>query len=116
MRQKEVHLEQLIGRPVIARSGKTIGHIEEIRLESQGGELLVQQYLLGPYALLERLSPGRVARALRQALGSRFIGKSYIVEWDKLDLTDPERPRLHCSLEKLMKLRAGSGKSDRHRA
>jgi sporulation protein YlmC with PRC-barrel domain len=116
MRQKEVHLEQLIGRPVIARSGKTIGHIEEIRLESQGGELLVQQYLLGPYALLERLSPGRVARAVRRALGARFSGNNYIVEWDKLDLTDPERPRLRCSMEKLMKLRVASGKSNRDRA
>jgi hypothetical protein len=39
-----------------------------------------------------------------------------IVEWDKLDLSDPERPRLRCAVDELMKLPVRSGKSYRRRA
>jgi hypothetical protein len=38
-----------------------------------------------------------------QRLGARQAQGGYIVPWEKLDLTDPEKPRLNCTLEELKK-------------
>jgi sporulation protein YlmC with PRC-barrel domain len=93
----EIQLERLVGRRVRTISGKTVGHIEEIRVERQGDTWVIQEYLLGPYALLERLLPRSIGPAIRRVLRSRPSSTVDVVPWDKLDLSDPERPRLLCS-------------------
>ena len=89
----ELRLEDLLGRKVRARNGRTIGRIEEVRAEARGDEYEVTEYHLGPGALLERL-----------ALVNRLLGRApqmIIVRWDQLDLTDPRHPRLTCTVDDL---------------
>jgi hypothetical protein len=38
------------------QTGKSVGRIDEVRAEKRGDDVYVQAYLLGPYALQERLS------------------------------------------------------------
>lgn len=94
MANSEIHLECLVGRRVVDTSGQTIGHIEEIQVERHGDEWAVQAYLLGPYALLERLWPGSLASAIRRVLGLRRPRSVFALPWNKLDLSDPRRPLL----------------------
>lgn len=101
MATHEVHLELLLGRCVLDSTGKSVGRIEEVRAEQQGDEWVVQEYLIGTAALLERLSAWRIGLSILRLLGARKIHGGYSVPWDKLDLTDPEKPRLRCTLDEL---------------
>src|SRR5205085_11890335 len=104
MAKQEVNLELLIGKRVRALTGKSIGHLEEIRAELSEGECFVEEYLVGTYAVLERLAAISIGRAILHLFGARRKHGGYKVPWDKLDLTDPERPRLLCEVDKLKTL------------
>jgi sporulation protein YlmC with PRC-barrel domain len=82
----EVHLERLIGRKVHDPDGKPVGRIEDVLAERVDLECVVQEYHLGPYALLERLSV-QVTRMLRGRKREPIR-----VRWDELDLSDVEHP------------------------
>jgi sporulation protein YlmC with PRC-barrel domain len=86
----QVHLELLLGRKVLDPSGRVVGRVEEVRAHIAGDHCFVDEYHLGPAAWLERLS----ARVLSRKRGRR-------VPWEKLELADPEHPRLLCSVEDL---------------
>jgi len=89
----EIPFERLLGREVRDVDGRRAGRLEEVHARRRGGELLVTEYVLGTAGFVERLSLGPVLRAL---LGSRFYPEAarYTIDWDELDLADPERPRL----------------------
>ncbi len=97
----EIYLELLVGKPVLDSTGKSVGRIEEFRAEKQGDEWLIQEYLIGYPAILERLSAWTIGLAILHKLGARKLHGGYRVPWDKLDLTNPTQPRLLCSLEEL---------------
>ena len=71
-----------------------IGRLEEVRVEAKGRRYTVTEYLIGPAGLLERLGLG-----VRYLLGRK--GSGYRARWDQLDISDPEHPRLTCSLGEL---------------
>lgn len=100
----ELHLELLLGRCVIDSSGQLVGRIEEVRTQPQGDEWVIQEYLIGIPALLERLSAWNIGLKILHGLGAHKIYGGYRVPWDKLDLTNPEEPRLLCTLEELKTL------------
>ncbi|MFL6229270.1 MAG: PRC-barrel domain-containing protein [Pyrinomonadaceae bacterium] len=104
MAKREVRVEQLLGRRVYAVNGRRVGHLEEVRAAMHHGECLVEEYLVGSYAVFERLAALSIGRALLGRLGAYREGGGYRVPWDKLDLSDPTRPRLLCSVEELEKL------------
>jgi len=104
MAGREIHLELLLGRKVIAKNGKSIGRIEEIRAVRRGRQLLIEEYLVGNYAMLERLSAFSIARALIKQFNARRGG--FRVRWDKLDVSDYE-PRLKCTLDELEPINDG---------
>jgi hypothetical protein len=58
------------------------------------------EFLVGKYAMLERLAAWRLGRALLGVIGKRQEG--YRVRWDQIDLTDPEHPRLLCDVDELL--------------
>jgi hypothetical protein len=88
----EVAFERLLGRQVRDVDGRPAGRLEEAHARRRGGELLVTEYVLGTAGLVERLSLGPVLRAL---LGPRLYPQAarYTLDWDELDLSEPDRPR-----------------------
>ena len=101
MTTQELYLELLLSKQVVDATGKSIGRIEEVRAEQQGDEWVIQDYLIGTPALLERLSAWTIGLAILRLMGARKLQGGYKVPWDKLDLSDPEHPRLSCTLEEL---------------
>ncbi|BAY98687.1 hypothetical protein NIES37_26390 [Tolypothrix tenuis PCC 7101] len=101
MADQEIHLELLLGKQVLDSTGKAIGRIEEVRAEPQGEDWVVQEYLIGYAAILERLSAWTIGLGILHLLGARKIHGGYTVPWEKLDLTNPDQPRLRCSLAEL---------------
>lgn len=104
MTNREIHLELLLGKQVLDRTGRPVGRIEEVRVQQQGDEWVIQEYLLGTAALLERLSAWRIGLAIMRCFGARKIHSSYSVPWNKLDLTDPEHPCLSCTIDELQQM------------
>jgi sporulation protein YlmC with PRC-barrel domain len=98
----EINLDLLLGRSVVARNGKRIGRVEEFRAESRGHELVITEYHLGPEALLERLSVSGLS--LLSLFGIRSRRRGLRIPWDKLDLSNPKKLRLTCSIEELTQL------------
>jgi sporulation protein YlmC with PRC-barrel domain len=101
MATQEIHAELLIGRRVRAMNGRVIGRVEEIRVkqESRGG--FVEEFLTGSYGMLERLAGISIGRAILKTVGARRKNSSYRIPWDKLDLSDPNTPRLLCAVSEL---------------
>jgi hypothetical protein len=91
---REIRLEQLLGRQVLAANNRRVGRLEEFRAEVKGGVCEIREFVLGAAGLFERLGLG-----VRLIVGTRAGG--YVARWDQIDLTDPERPRLTCRVEDL---------------
>jgi hypothetical protein len=100
----EVRIELLLGRQVRDPEGRPVGRIEEVRAEPLGNETWVTEYLVGRFAMLERLSVQAFLLAPLHLLGWRSKSASYRVPWDRLDLKDPERPLLRCGVEELERI------------
>jgi hypothetical protein len=88
----DIKIELLVGTKVHDVDGVKIGRIEEIRVERQDKALLVESYLIGASALIERLSARTLVRPIRRLLRTRHIYSVYEVPWQDMDLTDPKRP------------------------
>lgn len=104
MTSRELHLERLIGRQVHDSAGQPVGRIEEIRAEQQGDEWVIQEYLIGTAAILERLSAWTIGLGILHLLGAHKLHGGYRVPWDKLDLSNPQHPRLRCSIAVIKEL------------
>ncbi|MGI8498153.1 MAG: hypothetical protein ACR2OG_11300 [Gemmatimonadaceae bacterium] len=97
----EVYVDRLLGRHVLDQSGESIGRIEEIRVSGKGDRCFVDEYLVGRYAAFQRVAAWRLGRSLLGVFGRNRGKKGYRVGWEKIDLSDPERPRLLCAREEL---------------
>ena len=103
MKRQEVHLELLIGKRVFALNGQPVGRLEEVRAQlNERGYCFVTEFLIGSYAILERLSVWRIGRAILRTLHVRKEG--YRIPWEQLDLSDPNRPQLKCEVNELATL------------
>ncbi|HEX4966287.1 MAG TPA: hypothetical protein VF173_36095 [Thermoanaerobaculia bacterium] len=95
MKGATVHLELLLGREVHDTGGRRVGRILSVTAERDGEDCVVQDFLLGPAALLHRLgitTLGIVGFERREPLR---------VPWHQLNLSDPRRPRLKCRMDEL---------------
>ena len=104
MGRQQVHAELLLGEKVFALNGLPIGRLEEIRTEINKGHCFVSEFLVGNYAVLERLAAWHIGRAVLRVLGTKRK-EGYRIRWDQLDLSDPRHLRLLCDVEELMPLR-----------
>jgi hypothetical protein len=100
MAEREIRVEDLLSRRVRALNGRVIGRIEEMLAEPRGKDVVVVEYLLGPAALLERLSVSVSRLPFLQWLAGKR-SRRYKVGWQQMDLSDAERPRLRCSVQEL---------------
>ena len=92
---KPVRLDRLIGRKILTRNNRRLGRLEECRAERIGDAWAITEWVIGSAGLLERLGFG-----VRMILGLR-AGRSFVARWDQVDISDPERPRLLCSMDEL---------------
>jgi len=91
----EVRLDRLIGREVFTANHRRLGRLQEFRAERRGTTWVVTEYLIGAAGLMERLGLGvRLIMGITRATG-------YVARWDQLDLSNPERPALKCTVESL---------------
>jgi sporulation protein YlmC with PRC-barrel domain len=90
----DIKVELLVGTKVRDADGENVGRIEEIRVERQEKALLVESYLIGASALIERLSARTLVRPIRRFLRLRHIYSVYEVPWQDMNLDDPKRPVL----------------------
>ena len=81
----EVPFERLLGRRVVDERGRKVGRLEEAVAVRRGGEWVVVEFHAGTAALLERL-----AASVFGFLGGRGVR----IPAERLDLSDPEHPRL----------------------
>jgi hypothetical protein len=90
-----VHVELLIGRRVVDTNGKVAGRIHSIHAQCRGGECFVDEYHVGAAAFLSRLGISAASLVGWQ------LARPLRVPWHQLDLSDPERPCLRCTVEDL---------------
>ena len=90
----ETRVELLVGAKVRDANGEKVGRIEEFRVERTDNGLLVEAYLIGSSALIDRLSAWTLVRPIKGLLKSRHIYSVYDVPWQDMDLTDPTHPVL----------------------
>jgi sporulation protein YlmC with PRC-barrel domain len=101
MASRELKLELLLGRQVVDVAGDRVGRIEEFRAEQQGDEWVIMQYLVGAAALAERLSIRSLVAKTLGFFGLHDRPQGFSIPWEKLDLSDPEHPRLTCTIAQL---------------
>jgi sporulation protein YlmC with PRC-barrel domain len=101
----DIRVELLVGTKVYDGDGSKIGRIEEIRVERQEKALLVEAYLIGASALIERLSARILVRPIRRLLRTRHIYSVYEVPWQDLDLSNPKRPVLRIAKRDLRRVK-----------
>ena len=110
---REVLLNDLIGTIVRDRDGQKVGRIEEllanIELHAEGNDYVVSEFHVGAYGLLEAFTGGAFTRILLQRFGRFARYRQFRIQWDQIDITDPERPRLSISRSEL---EAVGGSSD----
>jgi sporulation protein YlmC with PRC-barrel domain len=90
----DLKVQLLVGTKVYDVDGNSVGRIEEIRVKREEKALLVESYLIGASALIERLSARTLVRPIGRLLRARHIYSVYEVPWQEMDLTDPKRPVL----------------------
>jgi hypothetical protein len=90
----QINIEQLLGTNVCDVDGNDVGRIEEFRAERDGKSCLVDSYLIGASALIQRLSAWTLVRPIERFLNARKIYTIYRVPWQDMDLSDPHHPRL----------------------
>ena len=97
---KEIKVELLIGKQVIDSDGRKVGRIHEIRAERGEESCPVEAYYVGTRAMLIRVAQWAVPQQMSSYLESRIL-KPFRINWDQMDLSDPERPRLKCRVDDL---------------
>ena len=99
MTRRLLHLDELIGRVVVAGNNRAVGRLEEFHAEQRGDYFEIVEYVIGAGALLERLNLG-----MKALFGKGGAGK--VARWDQIDISDPTCPRLTCPVEELRGLDA----------
>src|SRR5436190_24387928 len=93
----DVRLDRLVGREVYTADDRRLGRLEELRVERRATAWVITEYLIGAAGLLERLGLGLgLIVGMKRASG-------YVARWDQLDLSNPDRPTLTCSVDSLQR-------------
>ncbi|PYR88813.1 MAG: hypothetical protein DMF84_26855 [Acidobacteria bacterium] len=95
--ERELRLDRLLGRHVLAGNNQHVGRLEEFRAEQDGRDWVIMEYVIGVAGLFERLGVG-----VKLLFGRR--GGGYVARWDQLDISDPEHPRLTCGVQELRRV------------
>jgi sporulation protein YlmC with PRC-barrel domain len=91
--EREVRVEQLLGKLVRTAAGRPVGRIEDLRAEPDGDDYVVREIVLGELGFRARLFGMAAQLPTIQALGLARRYRTRAIPWQWLDLSDPERPR-----------------------
>jgi sporulation protein YlmC with PRC-barrel domain len=91
--EREVRVEQLLGKLVRTADGRPVGLIEDLRAEPDGDDYVVREIVLGELGFRARLFAMAAQLPTIQALGLSGRYRTRAIPWHWLDLSDPERPR-----------------------
>jgi sporulation protein YlmC with PRC-barrel domain len=94
MAQRAVKFEDLLGKTVRNQYGRAIGQIEDARIEPEGEDYLIKEFLIGPLEWLPRLLAFMGELPTLRALGLGRKAQLRPIPWHWMDLSDPERPVL----------------------
>ena len=97
----------MLGKKVIDADGKYAGRLEEIEAERGDDVCLVKNYLVEHRGILDRIQTWALAAPMQKAIPVREKSRPYRVPWDKMDLTDPEHPRIIVPQSDLTRVKAG---------
>jgi sporulation protein YlmC with PRC-barrel domain len=86
-----VQLEVVIGKKVRDADGRKAGRLEEVHGDWQGEHCVITHYEIATSAFTFVL----------RLLGMYGSIKKLVVPWDKIDWSDPKRPRLTCRIADL---------------
>lgn len=92
---RELRLDEVLGRQVRARNGGPIGRLEEMRCTGDV-PYEITEYIIGLAGLFDRL------HLVRAVLGLQPRG--YIATARQIDLADPSKPLLTCDLSEIRRL------------
>ncbi|MFN2542690.1 MAG: PRC-barrel domain containing protein [Chthoniobacterales bacterium] len=101
MKSRRIRVEHLLGRIVYDIDNCKVGRIEEIEAEQTGNGCYVKTFVLGEKGLLERLSISEVGPLFSHSLAAKGEQSARGVPWDKIDISNPKRPRLRCRRDEL---------------
>ena len=101
----ELNVELLLGTKVRDSDGVIVGRIEEIRAERGDTACLVESFMIGTSAVVQRLSAWTLVRPIKQILRNRNAYTVFQIAWQDMDLSDPERPRLRIRKSEMKKAR-----------
>jgi hypothetical protein len=99
----EINIELLVGRAVSSQAGKTIGHIEEVRAEQEGPDLVITEFHVGLYAAMERMSASPIGAELLGLFRLRRRHRGYRIRWNQIELGETEL-KLLCDEKELAPL------------
>jgi sporulation protein YlmC with PRC-barrel domain len=101
----EINVERLIGTKVRDNSGKVVGRIEEIRAERGADACLVESFMVGKSAVVQRLSAWTLVRPITKFLRTHDAYRVFQVDWKDMDLNDPLHPTLRIAGQDMKKAR-----------
>jgi hypothetical protein len=104
MAERDIAIQDILGKRIRDAAGRPAGRIEEIIAEPRGSQVFVSEFHLGAYAALERFAGWSIGRRLLRFLGARRRNGGYRARWDQVDLSEPDHPRLRCSVAQLEKI------------
>ena len=101
MKSHRIHVEHLLGRVVHDVDNCKVGRIEEIEAEQTRDGCYVKSFVLGERGLLKRLSLRGIGPLFFQSLVAQREQSARGVPWNKIDISNPKRPRLRCRRDEL---------------
>ncbi|HWS71770.1 MAG TPA: hypothetical protein VN605_06625 [Thermoanaerobaculia bacterium] len=96
-----VAIQDLVGARVRDTNGHVAGRVHTIRAERIGPRCVVHEFQLGRNAWLSRIGAG--SRHLFGFEGEKGLLR---VPWQQMDLTEPSKPRLRCTIEELKSMQS----------
>lgn len=98
----------MLGKKVVDANGKYAGRLEEIEAERGDDVCLVKNYLVEHRSILDRIQTWALTAPVRKSIPVREKSRPYRVPWDKMDLTDPEHPRITVPQSDLTRVKPGA--------
>ena len=93
MSDRELRLEDVLGRVVRTAAWRPVGRIEEVTAEPEGEDYVVREVILGELGFRARLFSMAAQLPTLKSLGVRGRFRTRAIPWNWLDFSDPAHPR-----------------------